>query len=73
MEITTPKLPPRAGYVEDVDADGSHYYRAVRSTARTDLLTQQVTTQADSVADLAETVADIIYQMDTKNLGGTEK
>ncbi|MBU5627697.1 hypothetical protein KQI82_12335 [Oscillibacter sp. MSJ-2] len=34
MPITKPQLPPRAGYVEVVNADGLHVYKPTPETAR---------------------------------------
>ena len=32
MAIIRPELPPKAGYVERVDADGNHYYAPTAET-----------------------------------------
>lgn len=32
--IVKPQLPPKAGYVEKVDADGNHYYAPTEETAK---------------------------------------
>ena len=32
--IVKPQLPPKAGYVEKVDADGNHYYAPTEETVK---------------------------------------
>ena len=32
MPITKPQLPPKAGYVEVIDEDGNHVYKATTET-----------------------------------------
>ena len=68
--ITKPTLPPKQGYVEDVDLEGNHYYKQTAETQRQlELETANARLQAqiqaqsatmdfheDCVAEMAETV-----------------
>lgn len=72
--ITTPKLPPKAGYVERVNADGEHYYEPTAETlageriatleSENTLLKHQVTAlidQNDFQEELIVELANIVY------------
>lgn len=71
--IINPILPPKNGYVEDIDANGDHYYRKLpdpmseRVTtleSDNDLLKQQLkaaSDQNDFLADCIAEMAGIVY------------
>lgn len=71
--ITKPLLPPKAGYVEDVDSDGNHYYRKLPDPignriesleSENNLLKQQLkaaSDQNDFLEDCIAEMAGIVY------------
>ncbi|GEM_PF-6176089 len=61
-QITKPELPPKAGYVEDIDENGNHYYRKIE-TEQDKLI---ASLQADNLAAM-EALAEV-YELIT---GGT--
>lgn len=52
MPITKPQLPPRAGYVEIVSADGLHIYKPTPETARKLAEAEAVKATEDITLDL---------------------
>ena len=71
--IINPILPPKSGYVEDIDNDGNHYYRKLPNevedrvtTLESDntLLKQQLkaaSDQNDFLEDFVAEMAQIVY------------
>ena len=71
--IINPILPPKSGYVEDIDNDGNHYYRKLPNevedrvtTLETDnnLLKQQLKAASDQnefLEDCIAEMAEIVY------------
>ena len=71
--IINPILPPKSGYVEDIDNDGNHYYRKLPNevedrvtTLESDntLLKQQLkaaSDQNDFLEDCVAEMAQIVY------------
>ena len=71
--IINPILPPKSGYVEDIDNDGNHYYRKLPNEVEdrvatlesvNDLLKQQVkaaSDQNDFLEDCIAEMAEIVY------------
>ncbi len=67
MPIIKPTLPPRAGYVEAIDADGNHYYKPTAAT-----LEKQ--SGMDSMQDAIDTMLiDFEYRLILLELGVTEE
>ena len=60
--ITKPMLPPRKGYIEAVDANGRHYYKALPET----LEKERQVAQADDADALA---IDHEYRLTLLELG----
>lgn len=71
--IINPILPPKNGYVEDIDNEGNHYYRKLPNEveyrvttleSENDLLKQQLkaaSDQNDFLADCIAEMAGIVY------------
>ena len=71
--ITKPFLPPKSGYIEDVDGNGNHYYRKLPNEvedrvttleSENDLLKQQLkaaSDQNDFLEDCIAEMAAIVY------------
>lgn len=71
--IINPILPPKSGYVEDIDNEGNHYYRKLPNEvedrvttleADNDLLKQQLkaaSDQNDFLEDCVAEMAQIVY------------
>lgn len=71
--ITNPILPPKSGYVEDIDNEGNHYYRKLPNevegrvtTLESDntLLKQQLKAASDQnefLEDCIAEMAEIVY------------
>lgn len=74
--ITNPILPPKKGYVEDIDGEGNHYYRKLydpldeieqnlkQTMSDNDLLKQQIkaaSDQNDFLEDCIAEMAGIVY------------
>lgn len=70
--VTNPKLPPRKGYVEDVDLDtGEHYYRPIqppekaieRVQEENKLLHAQLQAQSDRSDFIEDCIAEMAMQV----------
>lgn len=59
--ISTPQLPPKAGYIEVVGRDGSHSYKKIETEEAQKMTLMQAQIQAQS--DRAEFIEDCIAEM----------
>lgn len=66
--IINPILPPKRGYVEDIDNEGNHYYRKLPNEvedrvttleSENDLLKQQVKAASDQNEFLGDCIAEM--------------
>lgn len=53
------KLPPRAGYVEAVDAKGNHYYRPINEPTEEPTQLDRVEAQATYTAMMTDTLLEV--------------